>query len=130
MKMFRLVVIALGIGVAGCTNTAGIEGRKAADRSQVKYRGSRLEESIEIKNLKMRKVGGILQASGTMFSNTTSDLTIQYRFSWYDKDGFELDKDAGTWQSLKLYGRETADIQGVAPNGRAEEFKIVLRELK
>ena len=83
-----------------------------------------------MKNLKMRKVGNILQAGGTMFSTVTSDLKVQYRFSWYDKDGFELDKDAGSWKSLTLYGRQTADVQGVAPNARAEEFKVVIRELK
>lgn len=130
MKILKIMAVVLGVGLVGCANTAGVEGRKAAGRDQVKYRGSNLEESIEMKNLKMRKVGGILQAGGTMFSTVTSDLKVQYRFSWYDKDGFELDKDAGSWKSLTLYGRETADVQGVSPNARAEEFKVVIRELK
>ena len=130
MEILKTMVVVLGIGLVGCANTAGVEGRKAGDRDQVKYRGSNLQESIEMKNLKMRKVGGILQAAGTMFSTVTSDLKVQYRFSWYDKDGFEIDKDAGSWKSLTLYGRQTADVQGVSPNAQAEEFKVVIRELK
>ena len=130
MKILKGMAIGLMVALVGCANTAGIEGRKAANREQVMYRGAHLQESIEMKNLKMRKVGGILQAAGTLFSMVTSDLRIQYRFSWYDKDGFEIDKDANSWKSITLYGRQTADIQGVAPNARAEEFKVVIRDLK
>jgi len=130
MKILKVMLVVAGFSLVGCANTAGVEGRKSNSREQVMYRGSNLQESIEMKNLKMRKVGGVLQAAGTMFSTVTSDLKVQYRFSWYDADGFEIDKDAGSWKSLTLYGRQTADVQGVAPNARAEEFKVVIRELK
>ncbi len=125
----RNLLLAATVAFVGCT-TAGIEGRKSATNEQVRYRNSWLKEVVEMKNLKMRKVGGILQANATVFSDTSETLSVQYRFAWYDKDGFEIDKDAGSWKLATLHGRATEDIAGVAPNSRAEEFRIVIREYK
>ncbi len=128
-KLRQNLLLAAAVALVGCS-TAGVEGRKAGSNEQVRYRNAWLKEAIEMKDLKVRKVGDILQANATVFSNSSGDLSIQYRFAWYDKDGFEIDKDAGSWKLLTLHGRETVDVAGVAPNMRAEEFKIVIREKK
>ncbi len=127
IKLKNLLIASMGVVILGCS-TAAVEGRKATNREQIRCHSPWLDEYIEMKSLKMRRVGDILQANATLFSKYSRDLKLQYRFAWYDKDGFQVDPDSESWSSLNVHGYETFDVSGVAPNTLATEFKVEVRE--
>ena len=55
-------------------------------------------------------------------------LPLLYRFAWFDAEGKELAANPVTWNPLMIFGRATETIQGVAPDPRARDFKLLIHE--
>lgn len=131
--------LALGaaLGLAGCSTTAGVEmtGKSAWNdegartlEKKVIFNNSGLAGDIEIVEVKSAMAGDIMRAQATLRSKDRDTLPFQYRFDWFDANGLEINSGAGSWKPLLLVGRETKTIQAVAPDPRAREFKLKLRE--
>ncbi|MDD2850382.1 MAG: YcfL family protein [Desulfuromonadaceae bacterium] len=125
------------LGLAGCSTTAGVEatartawddqGARTLEKNVVFNSGS-LKGDIQIVDIKSAMVGDIMKAQATLRSKDRDTLPFQYRFDWFDAGGFEINSGAGAWKPLLLTGRETKTIQAVAPDPRAKEFKLKIRE--
>jgi uncharacterized protein YcfL len=125
------------LGLVGCSTTAGVEttgkvswdeqGARTLEKNVV-FNNSGLKGDIQIVDIKSAMAGDILRAQATLRSKDKDTLTFQYRFEWYDAGGLEINSGAGSWKPLILNGRETKTVQGVAPDPRAKEFKLKIRE--
>ncbi len=113
---------------SACSSTAGVEGRKSEYAEQLRVNNPWLKPYLEIASLKQVMVGGVLKANVTLFSDNSDSMKLQYKFSWYDENGMIIERDGEPWKSFDIYGKETKDIVGVAPNVYAKEFKVVIRE--
>lgn len=87
-----------------------------------------LKKVCEIKDRNFSFVGDILSASISLVNKSNKTLHFQYKFSWLDESGIEIDPDSEAWTPSIIYGGETKTLQGVAPNPRAREFKIQIRK--
>ncbi len=124
-------------GLAGCSTTAGVEttakmswdeqGARTLEKNVV-FNNSGLKGDIQIVDIKSVMAGDVMRAQATLRSKDKNTLPFQYRFDWYDAGGFEINSGAGSWKPIILNGRETKTIQGVAPDPRAKEFKLKIRE--
>ena len=121
----------------GCSTTAGIEatGKKTWNQEgapelskNVVFNNRSLAGDIEIADLKSARVGDLMKAQASLRSKSRDTIPIQYKFDWYDAQGMEIAANTGAWKPLLVYGRETRTIQGVAPDPRAHEFKLKIRE--
>ncbi len=137
MNGVSAAVLIAALGLAGCSTTAGVEatGKTGWDEQgarmlekNVVYNNSSLKRDLLIVDVKSVMAGNIMRAQATVRSKDKDTLPFQYRFDWYDSDGIELNSGAGSWKPLILNGRETKTIQSVAPDPRAKEFKLKLRE--
>jgi uncharacterized protein YcfL len=125
------------MGLVGCSTTAGVEatgktswdeqGARSLEKNVV-FNNSGLRGDIQIVEVKSAMAGDIMRAQATLRSKDRDTLPFQYRFDWYDASGIEINAGAGSWKPLVLYGRESKTIQAVAPDPRAKEFKLKLRE--
>jgi uncharacterized protein YcfL len=129
------LIAALGLG--GCSTTAGVEttGKTSWDEQgartlekNVVFNNSGLKGDIQIIDVKSAMAGDIMRAQATLRSKDRDTLPFQYRFDWYDASGIEINSGSGSWKPLILYGRESKTIQAVAPDPRAKEFKLKIRE--
>jgi len=132
-----VVAISASLGLVGCSTTAGVEatGKTAWDEQgarslekNVVFNNSGLKGDIQIVDVKSAMAGNVMRAQATLRSKDRDTLPFQYRFDWYDAGGLEINSGAGSWKPLILYGRESKTIQGVAPDPRAKEFKLKIRE--
>ena len=130
-------VLIAALGLAGCSTTAGVEttGKMAWDEQgartlekNVVFNNSGLKGDIQIVEVKSAMAGDIMRAQATLRSKDKATLPFQYRFDWYDAGGIEINSGAGSWKPLILYGREAKTVQAVAPDPRAREFKLKIRE--
>ena len=131
-----VAAMAAAVHMSGCATTAGIEatGKKSWNQEgapelskKVVVNGS-LGGDIEVVDLKSAMAGNLMQAQVSLRSKDRDTIPIQYRFDWYDAQGMEIAANATAWKPLLIYGRETKTIQGVAPDPRAHEFKLKIRE--
>lgn len=130
-------VLIASLGLVGCSTTAGVEttGKMAWDEQgartlekNVVFNNSGLKGDFQIVDVKSSMAGDIMRAQATLRSKDRDTLPFQYRFEWYDNSGMEINSGAGSWKPLTLYGRESKTVQGVAPDPRAKEFKLKIRE--
>jgi uncharacterized protein YcfL len=121
--------------LTGCATTSGYEasgkvvatdGQTELDKSIiVNNRG--LAKDIELTDMKSAFVGNLLKVQVSLKSKNRDTVPIQYRFDWLDAQGFEINANQA-WKPFMLYGKETKSIQGVAPDQRAKEFKLKIRD--
>lgn len=55
---------------------------------------------------------------------------LQYRFTWFDRDGFAIQPDQNPWQTIHLAGREVGDIESSARSAEAKGFRLIIRPIK
>ena len=131
------VALIASLGLAGCSTTAGVEatGKTSWDEQgartlekKVVFNNSGLKGDIQIVDVKSAMAGDIMRAQATLRSKDKDTLPFQYRFEWYDAGGIEINSGAGSWKPLILNGSEAKTVQGVAPDPRAKEFKLKIRE--
>jgi len=87
-----------------------------------------LKKVCEVTDRNFVFVGDILSARVSLVNKSNKTLHFQYKFSWLDENGIEIDPDSEAWTPSIIYGGETKTLQGVAPNPRAREFKIQIRK--
>ncbi|GAB4293294.1 MAG: hypothetical protein Fur0034_00250 [Desulfuromonadia bacterium] len=135
VALFGFLLLAL-LSFSGCSTTAGLEARgktgwddegKRILEKRVTYESGSLKGDLEIVDLKSGMVNDIMRAQATLRSRDRDTLPFEYRFEWFDTNGFEVGtKEA--WKPIILYGKETRNIQTTAPDPRAREFVLKLRE--
>lgn len=123
----------------GCSTTAGVEttGKTTWDEQgartlekKVLFNNSGLKGELQIVDIRTVQAGDIMRAQATLRSKENDTLQFQYRFDWYDAGGLEINSGSGSWKPVILGGRETKTLQSVAPDPRAKEFKLKIREME
>ncbi len=136
LKLKHLILLALiALSFAGCASTSGIEaiakvipgdGQTELNKSIIVNNRS-LASDIEITDIKSAFTGNMLKVQLSLRSKSRDTVALQYRFDWLDVQGFEINSNQ-SWKPFLIYGKETRTIQGVAPDPRAREFKLNLRD--
>jgi uncharacterized protein YcfL len=125
------------ISLSGCSTTAGVEatgkttwndeGARELSKKVV-FNSSSLAGDLQIVDMQSTLAGNLMKAQATLKSKDRDTMSFQYRFDWYDAGGMEINSGAGSWKPLIITGRESKTIQSVAPDPRAKEFKLKIRE--
>lgn len=139
MPMFKtaLFLLIAIMALSGCSIPSVIEGRGKAGwtdqgapllNTKVVYNSSSLARDIAIVEMTSSKAADLMLAQVIIRSKEGDPLKLQYKFEWYDLDGRALDAGSAIWNPLIIYGRESKTIQGVAPDPRGRDYKLLLRE--
>ena len=128
-----LLSAVLVIFISGCA-TSGLEatGKPHGDPKFAKHlaiHNEPLADKIIISQLNTRVTGNLLEVSVVLENLTSSDKQIQYRFSWYGDDNFEIEQGGEPWTPTTLNGKSTVQMKAVAPNASVTTYKINVREL-
>lgn len=132
MKRFHLLIPMLVLALlGGCSaSNMGSYGPDQNGQNQqvLKSNNALLYSRLRIEDLKTRKRGDLMQVQATLENMWKFELDFQYKFKWFDKDGFEINPEGQPWQQLVMAGRNKTQVQGVAPNPSATRFEIWVRE--
>lgn len=132
-RAVKLAVCALGALTLSACTTSGLEAvGKPGDPKYAKHliiHNEPLADTITITDMDNRSVGGLLEARVELSNLSGSDVNIQYKFTWFDADNFEVDPGADAWTPLSLHGHASASIKAVAPNPTVTSYKVNVREL-
>ncbi|ATC97257.1 YcfL family protein [Pseudoalteromonas tunicata] len=146
MKQFTLVklssVIIFAIALSGCVHnpiTTGI-GTKTISVNQKMLDETSLQNYIEVDNSRLagrlhisqiltRKQNDYLNVAVQIKSDYHKSQKLQYRISWFDQQGFEIEPNSQNWQPIDLHGGQNKELLGLAQNTQANSFKFYIREV-
>jgi len=122
----------LFLTITGCA-TSGLEaiGNPSGDPKFAKHlviHNEPLADNIIINDMHTRTVGDLLEVSVVVENLSSTDQRIQYQFSWYDKNNFEIEQGTEPWTPTVLHGKATFQMQALAPNPAVTTYKITVRE--
>ena len=126
-------VFAMALLVAGCA-TSGLEatGKPTADPEFAKHlviHNESLANAVMITDMLSRRSGDLLEVNVVLTNLTSTDKNIQYHFSWFDKDNFEVEQGSRSWNPVVLHGHASVTMKAVAPNTSVKTYKVNVREL-
>lgn len=132
-KWWSCSFIAMVLVVSGCA-TSGIEatGKPMGDPEFAKHlviHNESLAGNITITDMNSRVTGGLLEVNVVLTNLTSTDKNIQYQFSWYDADNFEVEQGSRSWTPVTINGHANVTMKAVAPNPSVISYKVNVREL-
>lgn len=120
------LIMAAALTLGACaSNTAGIS---VSSQGETRVDSSSFARKIAVENIDARRVGDLIQGSALIVSKTSSDMRVQYKFTWYDASGFTIEDEATSWKSVKLHGKQQLQVSAVAPNAQVVKFDVYVRE--
>ena len=75
-----------------------------------------------------RKNNRLIEAYIDINNTTSTKISFQYRFKWYDPQGYEVGKDMSIWRTHYIEGLSSEKISEVAPVGEALKYKCLLKK--
>ena len=131
MKLLKTSALLLILTLSGCA-TSGLEvvGQPNAenDKKALIIHNQSLANIITIDSMKSRERGGLLQVNVTLKNLANSTNRMQYKFSWFDAEGFEVEPEASAWTPITLHGAASVTLDDSAPNSSVKSYKINVRE--
>jgi len=132
-----LSLVLLGLALAACEKrtTANVvvgqvtEGEAGESlQKDVLINDKALSKEIEVLDVKARHIGDFLEGQAVIRNLRKNTVEFEYRFEWFDQDGFPLESNVTLWKPELVYGKETKWIKAVCPKPDAKGFKILIRE--
>jgi uncharacterized protein YcfL len=143
MKLYYyIVLITFGFLSTGCVHnpvTTGVgtalipASSQSLDQTQlekyVSVDNSTLANRLSLTQSLARYNNQYLQVNVTVKSDYHKSQKLQYQFSWFDNEGFELDAGKQNWQAIDLHGGQQTQLTGLAKNKQATHFKLYIRDV-
>jgi uncharacterized protein YcfL len=129
MKRFCVAaaVLAALLAASGCLRgnlTSGV----AAENGRLAIEDPAFAMNLELEqDARTRTNEGFLHAQVTLKNTNRQDYPCQYKFEWFDEAGMAMKHASTPWRPLVLHGRETKDLDAVAPIQGAADFRLKIR---
>ncbi|MGA1845285.1 MAG: YcfL family protein [bacterium] len=87
-----------------------------------------LARNLQIVDITGRRLNDLFQAQVQVMNKNDRNYNFEYRFQWFDNNGFEIGSVKEHWTPVLVYGQEVKTIVATAPNPEAVKFRVNLRE--
>lgn len=131
MKKILLIPLAVLLTL-GCSNSHSLSPKEvklnATKFPRVIILGDVLNQ-IVVDDVREREIHNrLVEAYIDINSTIKTKSSFQYRFKWYDPQGFEVGKDMSIWRTYFIEGLSADKIAELSPVGTASTFKCFLKK--
>ena len=134
MKISSIIACSFAfVLAAGCASTAGTSVvLNHQTGSSAMYEGStRLHNEVAVTAVTYDTVpAGLNRVNFQLTSLVQRQLNLQYRISWYNSEGMEIDAESRTYRPLILQGMDSVTVTGVANSPSAVTSRIRIRAVR
>jgi len=88
---------------------------------------SELKDRVSVANSSSRVKNGMFQVVLDIQNHQSQKATVNYRYKWFDDEGFEVGENMSIWQPLFLEANDNSRIKGVAPVPTATSCKFYIK---
>lgn len=141
LRMSLTALAAVLLAAAGCHNSVNSveNAEKAAVPAAVADRrvvtDGFLRDRLKITDVAAAETeGGMLRVQVTAVNDRTGlfgsgdAYAVDYKFTWFDHDGIQVDSSVTTWQTRRVKPGETIHFRSSAPSPRCRDFRLELKE--
>ena len=135
MKLTTIVATACAILACGCASvsTGGFEvsvreGDAAVPSLRIDDRTFARRFSVETAGVR-REPSGFASAQIQVRNVRREDIPIQYKFTFFDSDGMEIQPGARAWEQTTIHGGESVPLSAVAPDKSVVRFVVRVRNV-
>lgn len=132
-----LVAVGLVFFCAACAKTTvsnvavgqieeGAEGQVLKREFFIKDKN--LAKEIQVVDIKARFQGDFLEGQAVLTNRENFTVPFEYKFEWFDGEGFPIETPVVHWAPELLYGKETKWIKALCPVPNAKGFKVLIRQ--
>ena len=134
MKKLTVFAVFVLVAVMGCVSnsTSGLEVALKEGEGQpiIRIDDSSFKRHVDVEEAIVRRVAtGFLEASVRIRNCKKMDYPIQYKFTWFDADGMEIQPGARPWEQTTLHGGEAVTLSATAPEKSGTSFVVRLRRI-
>ncbi len=129
----NLVVFLVITVITGCATTASnilnVQTLKGgAISKQIEINDRVLAKTLSFDKVALKYIGSKqgLVAQVLIQNKRARDVSFEYKFIWYDEDGFEI-SPITSWIPATLSAKETRGYTSVSPGPGAKGFKLMIR---
>ncbi|MGL1930975.1 MAG: YcfL family protein [Desulfotalea sp.] len=130
MKLLRTFIVALALiaGLSGCAQPPHSANIDELQISKVTI-GPSAKHFIKLNDVRSGLLPGNMMRARVAATNTSVlNKEIIYQFVWFDESGFELPGIVSKWHRLRLTPKQDFNIQSVATNIKATDYKVVINK--
>jgi uncharacterized protein YcfL len=125
-----LVGASLAISLAGCTDPIPAEQETLAEYPQVHVDSYSLQNDIVVQPPIPSRVGaGQLRVDIPIRNKTDSDLNLDYKYYFTDKNGVQVEHDT-SWQAIRIPRKGIDQIEFTSLTPAPADFRVELRRRK
>lgn len=124
MKQSSLLMLVVALlYLAGCASVKVHDPRVIIDKG--------LEKKIQITNVASRiNRSELMEIKLEGYNSCFFDKTFQYKVEWRGASGFVIDSVLSKWQKKSVRSKNRFNIQMIAPNKEAMDYRIYIRKHK
>ncbi len=131
MKNIWILALMLCAAMSGCATVNTVERADSQSRKDMVsdkriITDSDLDDYAYVAGLNQSVVGNLLKVQAKIVNSTVAQRSINYKFSWFDQNGMEIESPNTPWSTLILEGGESGYISSVAPSPNAKDFSLKL----
>lgn len=125
------LLLLAGLSATSCNSSpnvmTGYERAGGGLATTIQVANPRLQKKIELVSAISRRDNDVLHISARLDNRTKKTLKFEHKLQWFDSDDFEIGDARSHWTPAEILGGDTMQIQGMAPDGRAVTFKLLVR---
>lgn len=98
------------------------------DLAVLRYDTASLAGAFELLEVNRASSGDVIRTQVQLRNKSAFSVDYQYKFRWYDHNGFEIAPEGEPWRPQRVPGKGEFRLQGVAPSAAASRFEVWLRQ--
>jgi uncharacterized protein YcfL len=133
MKILCRAFIILSVFMVSCAGTAPNilhvqAGPMGVSSKKIEINDRYLENNLSYGEVSIKPLGAAysFEAQVMLTNESMKDLAFEYRFIWYDANGYEL-STITSWMPAVLGTKESKGFVSVSPSANAAGFKFMVR---
>ena len=135
MKKF-ITALFLAVMFSACSSNPNTYGMGTKQLSQndswqkvLQIDNPKLAQRLFISNILSRDTNGLLDVNLELSSTYKKTQNLQYKFNWFDEQGFVVEQGKEPWKSVSLHGNQVVNLGAIAPSSKVAQFKLYVREI-
>ncbi len=129
----RLLALSTSVSffICGCASTHSAEVHDRNDpyqaKGRIQWNSSNLKSSLSIdKAVADRTTDGLLRVRMVVRNKTKSDVVVDIRVVYTDKDGFESQRTP--WEPIVCTARTQTTFENVSLGSNVDDFQLIIRD--
>lgn len=134
MTTKALLATGAALLLAGCANqnvnTTGPTDREATPNVEAIDRivlNPPLDRRVRIGSVYEGETNGLRRIQANVANVSDGRTWFQYRYDWYDADGFVIEGPASAWTRQSILAGQRMSLTGIAPTPNAVDWRLTIR---